>query len=233
MISAGSPGTRMRPSWSRRSAMPGWRSQPRATGRHVSRWRCRRGRRRRPGASRAPRVLACWSTSGTCSRGGRAPAATIRSGGCASASFACHGRSEATRHAGAISVDSATSPCTPTRSGCPARCRGVPYCYDSSRFVPTPRLREAVPTLLTVSRLQPFKNQGAVIRAAARLGRDVQVRFIGRGPEEAALEVLARRLGVRCRVETTADDAAVTRAYREASVAVALEGLLVHLRRSD
>ena len=100
------------------------------------------------------------------------------------------------------------------------RCERVPYCYDSSRFVPTPRSREAVPTLLTVSRLQPFKNQGAVIRAAARLGRDVQVRFIGRGPEETALEVLARQLSVRCRVETTADDAAVTRAYREASVAV-------------
>ena len=96
----------------------------------------------------------------------------------------------------------------------------VPYCYDSDRFVPGTTAKATPPALLTVSRLRPHKNQALVLRAAAALGRSVQVRLIGRGPEEAALEVLARQLGVRCRVETTADDAAVTRAYREASVAV-------------
>ncbi len=96
----------------------------------------------------------------------------------------------------------------------------LPYCYDSNRFVPGTAVRDEPPALLTVSRLRPHKNQAVVLHAAAILGGKVQVRFIGRGPEQAALEVLARRLGVRCRVETTADDAAVTRAYREAAVAV-------------
>ena len=96
----------------------------------------------------------------------------------------------------------------------------VPYCYDSDRFVPGAGTKATPPALLTVSRLRRHKNQALVLHAAAALGRAVQVRLIGRGPEEAALEVLARQLGVRCRIETTADDAAVTRAYREASVAV-------------
>lgn len=96
----------------------------------------------------------------------------------------------------------------------------VPYCYDSNRFMPGPSARTAPPVLLTVSRLRRHKNQALVLHAAAALRRAVQVRLIGRGPEQTALEVLARQLGLTCRVETTADDAAVTRAYREASVAV-------------
>jgi len=100
----------------------------------------------------------------------------------------------------------------------------VPYCYDSNRFVPRAAgvapAATAPATLLTVSRLEAHKNQSAVLRAAAALGREVQVRLIGRGPEQAALESLAAALGVRCRVETAADDATVTRAYHEAAVAV-------------
>jgi glycosyltransferase involved in cell wall biosynthesis len=96
----------------------------------------------------------------------------------------------------------------------------VPYCYDSERFVPGTSARTAPPVLLTVSRLKRHKNQALVLHAAAAMRRPVQVRLIGRGPEQTALEVLARQLGVDCRVETTADDAAVTRAYREAAVAV-------------
>jgi glycosyltransferase involved in cell wall biosynthesis len=99
----------------------------------------------------------------------------------------------------------------------------VPYCYDSSRFVaPSGRAAApgAMPTLLTVSRLERHKNQALVLRAAAALDRPVQVRLIGRGPERAALESLASALGVSCRVETGADDATVTRAYREAAVAL-------------
>jgi len=102
----------------------------------------------------------------------------------------------------------------------------VPYCYDSNRFVPPaaevaaaePKASPAM--LLTVSRLRPHKNQGAVLRAAAALDRPVQVQLIGRGPDQTALTALAARLGVRCRIDTTADDAAVVRAYRQAAVAV-------------
>lgn len=122
-------------------------------------------------------------------------------------------------HADAVWVPSAMSGEVVTRQF-GVRCERVPYCYDSSRFVPTPRPLKTVATLLTVSRLRAFKNQGGVIRAAARLERPVEVRLIGRGPEQAALEALAARLGVACTVETTADDAVVTRAYGEATVAV-------------
>jgi glycosyltransferase involved in cell wall biosynthesis len=96
----------------------------------------------------------------------------------------------------------------------------VPYCYDSERFRPAAGPREKPPTLLTVSRLRAHKNHGATLRAAARLGGQVQVRLIGRGPESKPLERLASSLGVRCRIDTQADDAAVTAAYQRARVVV-------------
>ena len=98
----------------------------------------------------------------------------------------------------------------------------VPYCYDSNRFVPRPdgAVRADPPILLTVSRLRRHKNQAAVLEAAASLHRPVRVRLIGSGEEASALAALARRLQVSCSVETSADDATVTRAYHEASVAV-------------
>lgn len=96
----------------------------------------------------------------------------------------------------------------------------VPYCYDSDRFQPGPGEREYPPTLLTVSRLQLHKSQASVLRAASRIGRDVQVRLIGRGPEESRLRALAHELDVRYRIETDADNVAVERAYRSAGVAV-------------
>ena len=71
-----------------------------------------------------------------------------------------------------------------------------------------------------MSRFRPHKNQAAVLEAAASLGPTVQVRLIGRGEEQRALEERAVRLGVRCRIEPAADDATVTRAYHEAAVAV-------------
>jgi glycosyltransferase involved in cell wall biosynthesis len=99
----------------------------------------------------------------------------------------------------------------------------IAYCYDSGRFRPPTAGRPpqaGAPLLLTVSRLWPHKNQAAVLEAAALLERPVKVRLIGQGPEEAALRTLARRLGVSCSIDVTADDAAVATAFREASVAV-------------
>lgn len=98
--------------------------------------------------------------------------------------------------------------------------RRVPYCYDSDRFQPDSGPRVDPPILLTVSRLEAHKNQAATIRAAARLGRKIQVRLIGRGPERGSLERLARSLGVNCRIDTEADDGEVADAYRRARVAV-------------
>jgi glycosyltransferase involved in cell wall biosynthesis len=109
------------------------------------------------------------------------------------------------------------------RAGFALAAERVPYCYDSDRFV-VPDAADVhkvdPPLVLTVSRLRPHKNQALVLHAAALLGPSVRVRLIGRGPEAGALEALAQRLGVACEVETAADDAAVTRAYREAAVAV-------------
>lgn len=95
----------------------------------------------------------------------------------------------------------------------------VPYCYDSNRFHPGLEAREDPPVLLTVSRLEAHKNQAAVLRAAALLGR-VQVRLIGRGPEEGRLRALGESLGVTFQLETGADDPTVERAYRTAAVGV-------------
>jgi glycosyltransferase involved in cell wall biosynthesis len=98
--------------------------------------------------------------------------------------------------------------------------RRVPYCYDSARFGPGALKRESPPVLLTVGRLKAHKNQVATIRAASRIGRPVQVRLIGRGPEASALQATARSLGVACRIDTEADDAAVVDAYQRAQVAI-------------
>jgi glycosyltransferase involved in cell wall biosynthesis len=98
----------------------------------------------------------------------------------------------------------------------------VPYCYDSGRFQPAPEVaRESPPTILCVSRMEVHKNQAAVLRAAAHLGPEVQVRLIGRGPEHQRIAALAKAVGVRCRIELEADDATVTRAYHTAAVVAA------------
>ena len=98
--------------------------------------------------------------------------------------------------------------------------RRVPYCYDSNRFQARDTTREDPPTLLTVSRLQRYKNQTATILAAARLGPGVQVRLIGRGQEQDSLKRLADTHGVVCRIDTDAHDGEVCEAYLRARVAV-------------
>jgi glycosyltransferase involved in cell wall biosynthesis len=98
--------------------------------------------------------------------------------------------------------------------------RRVPYCYDSNRFRAREPARDDPPTLLTVSRLQRYKNQTASILAAARIGPAVRVRLIGSGPERDSLQRLADSHGVVCRIDTDADDAEVRDAYLRARVAV-------------
>jgi glycosyltransferase involved in cell wall biosynthesis len=123
------------------------------------------------------------------------------------------------RRARAVWVPSAlTADSVTARFGIP--CRRMPYCYDSERFAPVPREPRRPPQLVTVSRLQTYKNQRAVIRAAARLEPRVAVRFVGEGPEEADLRRLAGELGVPCSIESGLSDADLVSAYRQASVAV-------------
>lgn len=111
-----------------------------------------------------------------------------------------------------------TGSCVLSRFGLSSR--RVPYCYDSDRFHPAATARDEPATLVTVSRLEPHKNQAATLRAAARLGRGIQVRLIGRGPDSASLERLASSWSVRCRIDQDASDADVVDAYRRARVAV-------------
>jgi glycosyltransferase involved in cell wall biosynthesis len=59
------------------------------------------------------------------------------------------------------------------------------------------------PALVTVAHLEAHKNQAAVIRAVAALKArhpTLEYVLIGKGPDEAELDALARRLGIRDRV---------------------------------
>jgi glycosyltransferase involved in cell wall biosynthesis len=98
--------------------------------------------------------------------------------------------------------------------------RLMPYCYDSARFTRSTSVRDWPPTLLTVGRFKVHKNHAATLRAASQIGRDVRVHLIGRGPESITLERTAQSLGVNCRIDSQADDAAVVNAYHKARVAV-------------
>jgi glycosyltransferase involved in cell wall biosynthesis len=72
--------------------------------------------------------------------------------------------------------------------------------------------------VLSVSRLTVPKNHAAVLRAAARL--HAQVEFVGRGPTQPALEALAARLGVPCRIRSGLSAEEIVAAYLQASVVV-------------
>jgi len=76
--------------------------------------------------------------------------------------------------------------------------------------------------LLYVGRLTPFKAVDIAIRALARLPEQVRFTIVGDGPQQAELEGLARRLGVRdrCRFEGQQPHALLDGYYREAGVFV-------------
>jgi len=60
------------------------------------------------------------------------------------------------------------------------------------------------PTLVTASRLVPYKRVDLVVRALAKLARDhptIRLRIVGQGPERERLEALAEELGVASNVE--------------------------------
>jgi glycosyltransferase involved in cell wall biosynthesis len=98
----------------------------------------------------------------------------------------------------------------------------VPYCFDSARFQPGEWRNEPPVRILTVSRLVPFKNQDAVLRAAATLVPRPIVELIGRGELEASFRAMAASLGVRLELAAERQsDAAVREAYRRATVVVA------------
>lgn len=101
----------------------------------------------------------------------------------------------------------------------------VPFCFDTDRFNRAAGWRQrpgqSAPTVLSISRLVPYKNHAAVIRAAALLAPKPRVRIIGRGPEAGALRSLAASLGVKLQLdEGWQSEQEMIEAYLAASVVV-------------
>jgi phosphatidylinositol alpha-1,6-mannosyltransferase len=102
----------------------------------------------------------------------------------------------------------------------------VPDCVDVERFVPdATRTAEAMPVVLTVSRLAEGRSKGhdAVLRALAGLrARGVDARYViaGDGADRARLETLAHELGLadRVRFAGRVPDAALPALYASADV---------------
>jgi glycosyltransferase involved in cell wall biosynthesis len=110
-------------------------------------------------------------------------------------------------------------------------CDEVPFCFDSDRFnrgVGWQKPR-GVPVVLAVSRLVPYKNHAAVIRAAALVSSGPRVNIIGAGPEAVNLRRLAGGLGVELTLEERwQTEQQIVDAYHDASVVVSasrFEGL--------
>jgi glycosyltransferase involved in cell wall biosynthesis len=107
----------------------------------------------------------------------------------------------------------------------------VPFCIDSERFHPLAGWQppKGPATVLVISRLVPYKNHAAVIRAAALVDPRPQVRIIGRGPEAGPLRSLAAELGVKLWLdEERLSDWQILEAYLGAHVVVSasrFEGL--------
>jgi len=99
----------------------------------------------------------------------------------------------------------------------------MPYCYDSDRFSASSGWRRPAgpPVVLSISRLSPHKNHGALIRATALLPVRPRVRIIGSGSEGAALKALAAECGVNLQLdERWLTDDEIVSAYLGASVVV-------------
>jgi glycosyltransferase involved in cell wall biosynthesis len=111
--------------------------------------------------------------------------------------------------------------------------RHFPRAADRLRVIPngveSEALRHAEPfptdrtVILSVGRLERYKNVQAVVRALAHLPDRFVLRVIGDGPERAALEALADRLGLGDRVALLGrvGDEDLRRWYRTAAVCVA------------
>jgi glycosyltransferase involved in cell wall biosynthesis len=93
----------------------------------------------------------------------------------------------------------------------------VPECIDLARWtrmLPAPSRRERF-TVLCVCRFYPRKRVDVLLRAAALMGKDIEVRIVGGGPEERRLRALSGSLGLGDRVRWlgTIPDEALAREY--------------------
>jgi glycosyltransferase involved in cell wall biosynthesis len=102
----------------------------------------------------------------------------------------------------------------------------MPLGVDPVQFAPRPDPGGAAPfEILCLGRLVPAKGQHVLLAAAARLaaeGRSILVRFVGDGPDRAALEQEVRRRGIETsvRFEGSVNQDRVGEYYRRAGVFV-------------
>jgi rhamnosyl/mannosyltransferase len=82
-----------------------------------------------------------------------------------------------------------------------SKCVVIPFGFDPARFTPaTAADPDGVPTILFVGRLVEYKGVDVLLRALAGISR-VRAVLVGDGPRRAALEELARDLGLGERVD--------------------------------
>jgi glycosyltransferase involved in cell wall biosynthesis len=104
----------------------------------------------------------------------------------------------------------------------PARLRYVPNGIDLSRFAAAavPRAAGEAPVVGIVAALRPEKNIARLLRAFAAATADRPARLVvaGEGPERAALEALAARLGIAARTRFAGHVADPAPLYRDFDV---------------
>lgn len=105
-----------------------------------------------------------------------------------------------------------------------SRLAGAPVEYvgggvDTAAFHPPEQRRQHDPPIVgCVSRFVPRKGQERLIEAAAQLGMDVELLFVGRGRTEVRLRTMAADLGVRARFEVDVSWERLPGLYREMDV---------------
>ena len=147
-----------------------------------------------------------WYTCGTCHPGASGTDFRIMCSPWVGSCCVCHGSAVASPPVAGSRAASSGSRATRSPSGPRAASHGRTSSATSASkrrrwstaTTPIAFLRGAAPpaaahpVLLSVSRLVPYKNQAAVIRAAARFTRPMHVRLVGSGPEHDRLAGLAR-----------------------------------------
>ena len=94
----------------------------------------------------------------------------------------------------------------------------IPNAVDATRFRAADPFPHTRPIVLSVGRLDVYKQVDRVLDACARLGQEVEVVVVGDGPAKAHLQAHARRLGLTSRFLGRINDDELVRWYRSASV---------------
>ncbi len=96
----------------------------------------------------------------------------------------------------------------------------VPNFVDTERFAPGTATLATPPVVVHVSNFRPLKRVADVVRVFARVraARPARLRLVGDGPDRAAVEALARQLGVTADVDFLGERDDLPRALADAAV---------------